>query len=85
MVINVGSGDRASICEYLAPKVREVGIIIWDNSELEPDRKAIKHLKQNGWSALEFYGLEPIKAYAWQSVYSLPNRPQIITDETVTF
>jgi hypothetical protein len=67
VVINDGSGDRASIGEYLATKVQEDGIIIWDNSERETDRKAIEHLKLNGWKALEFYGLGPINAYAWQT------------------
>ena len=67
VVINDGSGDRASIGEYLATKVQEDGIIIWDNSERETDKKAIEHLKLNGWKALEFYGLGPINAYAWQT------------------
>ena len=64
VVINDGSGDRASIGEYLATKVSENGILIWDNSEREPESKTIEYLKLKGWNALEFYGLGPINAYA---------------------
>jgi hypothetical protein len=64
VVINDGSGDRAAIGDYLATKVSENGILIWDNSEREPDSKAIEQLKLKGWNALEFYGLGPINAYA---------------------
>lgn len=67
VVINDGSGDRSNISEYLATKVNENGILIWDNSEREPDSKAIEQLKLNGWNTLEFYGLGPINAYAWQT------------------
>ena len=67
VVINDGSGDRAMIGEYLATKVRDNGIFVWDNSEREHDRKAIEHLKLNGWNALEFYGHGPINAYAWKT------------------
>jgi len=67
VVINDGSGDRAAIGEYLATKVSENGILIWDNSEREPDRKTIEHLKLKDWKALEFYGLGPINAYAWKT------------------
>jgi len=77
VVINDGSGDRASIGEYLATKVNENGILIWDNSERESDDNAIKHLKLNGWDTLEFYGIGPINAYAWKTtiLYKSNSKP----------
>jgi hypothetical protein len=67
VVINDGTGDRARIGEYLAAKVKQNGILIWDDSERVPDRIAIENMKLNGWDALEFYGLGPINAYAWKT------------------
>ena len=80
VVINDGYGDRASIGEYLATKVSENGILIWDNSERGPDSKVIEHLKLNGWNALEFYGIGPINAYAWQTtiLYRTNIKPIIV-------
>ena len=77
VVINDGSGDRASIGEYLASKVKEKGILVWDNSERKSDSNAIKHLKLNGWDTLEFYGIGPINAYAWQTtiLYRSDSKP----------
>lgn len=77
VVINDGSGDRASIGEYLATKVAEKGMLIWDNSDRESDSNAIKHLKLNGWKSLEFYGIGPINAYAWRTtlLYRSDSKP----------
>ena len=63
VVISDGLGDRRELGTYLSTRVKENGILIWDNSDRGPDNDAIEGLRQDGWKSLDFFGLGPINAY----------------------
>jgi len=64
VVVNDGAGERSIIGPYLNSLRSEQGILIWDNSDRLEYTSGIEELKASGLTALQFFGLSPISAYA---------------------
>lgn len=62
-VIIIDGRDRENSVKNSLPSLKEGGIIIFDNSELELYRNAVAHLTNNHFKQLSFWGMSPITAH----------------------
>ncbi len=62
-IIIIDGRDRENSVKNSIRKLKEDGIIIFDNSELELYRNAVVHLTNNHFKQLAFWGMSPITAH----------------------
>jgi len=66
-VIVIDGRLRNKCATYAVQKLKEDGVIIWDNSEREKYIEGYELLKKHGFKRIDFYGMGPINSYAWNT------------------
>jgi hypothetical protein len=64
-IVVIDGRDRVNCAKQVLPKLREDGVIIWDNSDRERYSEGYSFLLESGFRRLDFAGLGPINNRGW--------------------
>ncbi len=62
-IIIIDGRDRENSVRNSIQKLKKDGVIIFDNSELDQYQSAVKHLSENQFKQIAFWGMSPITAH----------------------
>ena len=69
-IIVIDGRERVECIKNALPALKQGGVVIWDNSDLESYSDGYDYLLENGFRQIDFYGMGPIGWNGWgTSVY----------------
>ncbi|HIN85610.1 MAG TPA: hypothetical protein EYN06_03935 [Myxococcales bacterium] len=70
----IDGADRNRCARHIISALKDDGVIIWDNSDLDEFQEGYDHLISQGFKRIDFHGFGPINAYLWgTSIFYRPN------------
>ena len=66
-VMMIDGQARIACAKNCLESLKEGGVVVWDNTDVDKYQEGYDFLIQNGFKRLDFYGLGPVNFYGWST------------------